>query len=368
MTNRGRWKTRLLAMATVCGIVLLLAVFWLARRVGLFSNALSIFLMVSALILLTRRGIDVARRRVRLDAYRRPRAHLPHLSSMLLRWVAPLSFAWAVDMAFVPAQFSEQEALQFRVLVWVAGGLLGLCALAPRERAWVRSDALFGALFALVAFDLARALAEPSADDALRLENPFEVEAYVLHGGPSGLLNHHAAIAQQAWALDVVLLTAEGRFVNGDKQRLESYPCFGALLTAPVSGRIAHVVSDRPDMPIGQVDREALAGNSISIEADAGRYVMLGHLQAGSIQVEEGQQVVTGQPIARCGNSGNTSLPHLHLQAQSGPVFSNEDPGLHTYPIQFVQAERVRGGNVTSAPFTVRRKDAVRPLSPSTAM
>jgi murein DD-endopeptidase MepM/ murein hydrolase activator NlpD len=118
-------------------------------------------------------------------------------------------------------------------------------------------------------------------------------------------------------------------------------------------------------MPIGQMDREALAGNTLTIEVDAERYVMLAHLQAGSILVEEGQQVVKGQPLARCGNSGNTSMPHLHLQAQSRPVFSNDDPGLHTYPIQFIEAERVRGGSVTSAPFGARRNDVIRPLQVS---
>jgi hypothetical protein len=365
MNDGWSWQKRLLLMATVLAVMLLLAAFWFARAVGALSNALFVFLCGGAVLLLTRRAVDIARRRITLDVYRRPRAHLAHLASMLLRFVAPLSFAWAVDVALLPAQFTQAEALQIRVFLWVAASLLALCALLPRERAWALSDAIFAVLLPLVAFDLARSLSEPVTTEAVQLQSPFAVDALVVHGGASQLINHHAGIAQQAAALDVLPLTPDGKFVDGDKQRLESYPCFGAVLRAPVSGRVAHVVRDRPDMPIGQMERAFPAGNTISIEGSSGRYVVLAHLQAGSIQVEVGQQVQVGQPIARCGNSGNTSWPHLHLQAQSGPVLSNEDPALLTYPVLFVQAERVRGSSVTSGPFAARRNDIIRPLSPS---
>ena len=35
----------------------------------------------------------------------------------------------------------------------------------------------------------------------------------------------------------------------------------------------------------------------------------------GSVGVAVGQQVVRGQQLAACGNSGNSTEPHLHLQA-----------------------------------------------------
>jgi murein DD-endopeptidase MepM/ murein hydrolase activator NlpD len=43
----------------------------------------------------------------------------------------------------------------------------------------------------------------------------------------------------------------------------------------------------------------------------------MGHLSPGGIQVKVGVQVTLGQQIAKVGNSGNTTEPHLHIQAQT---------------------------------------------------
>ena len=50
------------------------------------------------------------------------------------------------------------------------------------------------------------------------------------------------------------------------------------------------------------------------IETD-GVFVALCHLQRGTVSVAVGEQVEVGQELARCGNSGNSTEPHLHLQA-----------------------------------------------------
>jgi murein DD-endopeptidase MepM/ murein hydrolase activator NlpD len=89
-----------------------------------------------------------------------------------------------------------------------------------------------------------------------------------------------------------------------------------------------------------------------------GRFVLMAHLQKGSVLVAKGEIVRAGQPLAKCGNSGNTSGPHLHLQVQNQPDFSA--PGLITYPILFrdvacVRSERPRA----DAPFFVRRNDRI---------
>ena len=58
-----------------------------------------------------------------------------------------------------------------------------------------------------------------------------------------------------------------------------------------------------------------LAGNHVVIAiGSGGPYVLLAHLQQGSVQVQPGQAVTVGAPVARCGNSGNSTEPHLHLQ------------------------------------------------------
>ena len=59
------------------------------------------------------------------------------------------------------------------------------------------------------------------------------------------------------------------------------------------------------------------AGNVVVIELDNGLFVVLAHLRHGTVQVSEGDLVREGDPLALLGNSGNTTMPHLHLQVQT---------------------------------------------------
>jgi murein DD-endopeptidase MepM/ murein hydrolase activator NlpD len=47
-----------------------------------------------------------------------------------------------------------------------------------------------------------------------------------------------------------------------------------------------------------------------------GADVVLAHLQKGSLVVQDGDNIQVGQAIAKIGNSGNTSEPHLHIHAR----------------------------------------------------
>ncbi|MGO1885979.1 MAG: M23 family metallopeptidase [Citricoccus sp.] len=73
----------------------------------------------------------------------------------------------------------------------------------------------------------------------------------------------------------------------------------------------------------------AVIGNHVLIEVTtrpvagrtAGRtaVVALCHLHRGSVTVRVGQRVSPGEVVGRCGNSGNSTEPHLHLHAVDGP-------------------------------------------------
>jgi murein DD-endopeptidase MepM/ murein hydrolase activator NlpD len=64
----------------------------------------------------------------------------------------------------------------------------------------------------------------------------------------------------------------------------------------------------------------AIAGNHLVMRLQHGNaYVALVHLRAHSFQVAVGDDVITGQPLAECGSSGNSTQPHLHLQVMDGP-------------------------------------------------
>jgi hypothetical protein len=67
----------------------------------------------------------------------------------------------------------------------------------------------------------------------------------------------------------------------------------------------------------------AIAGNYLVIALpDSGAFVALVHLRAGSIRVAIGDEVRVGQPIADCGNSGNSTQPHVHVQVMDSQDLS----------------------------------------------
>jgi hypothetical protein len=189
------------------------------------------------------------------------------------------------------------------------------------------------------------------------LASPFDEVATVFHGGGSPLVNHHAALQQQHHALDVVL-APDGSEQVGDPATLEGWACFGAPLRAPAGGTVVAVRDDRPDMPIGQVDSEVIVGNHVVIELAPERYLMLAHLQQDSAAVAVGDAVRPGDLLGRCGNSGNTSQPHLHVQVQNKPTFSNADSELRTYGIRW---SRVQRAGAVLDEVAARRNDQLLP-------
>ena len=115
---------------------------------------------------------------------------------------------------------------------------------------------------------------------------------------------------------------------------------FGRPILSPVDGVVAAVHDGEPDHParrsqlalvpyaLGQAARArrgvaAVAGNHVIIAlGPTGPYVALVHLQVGSIIVATGQAVAAGQLLGSCGNSGNSTQPHVHVQ-----VMDNLDIG-----------------------------------------
>jgi len=108
---------------------------------------------------------------------------------------------------------------------------------------------------------------------------------------------------------------------------------FGRPLVAPISGTVVATLDGEIDhdasrspaayllFALGQAKRirsgiAAVAGNHVVIEASpGGPYVLMAHLQHGSLCVSAGQRIELGDPVGACGNTGNSTQPHVHLQA-----------------------------------------------------
>lgn len=67
----------------------------------------------------------------------------------------------------------------------------------------------------------------------------------------------------------------------------------------------------------------AVAGNHVIIALrESGAFAALAHLQAGSVRVAVGERVTAGQYVAACGNSGNSTQPHVHVQVMDSSDLS----------------------------------------------
>jgi len=145
---------------------------------------------------------------------------------------------------------------------------------------------------------------------------PFEDEWFVYWGGLTEAQNYHVREMSQQYAYDL-LMVKDGASYQGDPKKNESYFAFGKEILAPCNARIVQVIDSIPDNVPGVMNPEDLTGNTIVLQTDIGEYILFAHLQEGSILVEEGQEVVQGEVMARCGNSGNSTEPHLHLSLQN---------------------------------------------------
>ena len=74
------------------------------------------------------------------------------------------------------------------------------------------------------------------------------------------------------------------------------------------------------------------SGNFVRILHDDGTMGVYLHLMRGSVSVREGQRIASGTPIARSGNTGNSTGPHLHFVVQR-----NVGLALESIPFNFAQ-------------------------------
>lgn len=162
----------------------------------------------------------------------------------------------------------------------------------------------------------------PKADYAL----PFDGEWLTANGGVTKNTSHSWEILPQRFAYDFFIVDEEGGSYCGDKRDLHSYYCYGKAILAPADGVVVSIKTHFPDCRImsdGQTDPDTpdIGGNRIIIKHFSDEYSAICHLMPGSITVRKGQKVKRGDVIARCGNSGNTTEPHIHFQVQNTAHF-----------------------------------------------
>ena len=177
----------------------------------------------------------------------------------------------------------------------------------------------------------------PTAAD-VQLALPFRGSWLVRNSPARQVPSHGTDLFATTYAIDFVAVDGRRTARTRDWRALlateppERFIGFGQPILAPAAGTVVSVLDGEPDhaarrsqlalvpYALTQAARvrggpAAIAGNHVVLElAGGGRFVLLAHLRSGSVGVRPGRQVIEGEPLGACGNSGNSTQPHVHVQ------------------------------------------------------
>ena len=156
--------------------------------------------------------------------------------------------------------------------------------------------------------------------------------------------SHGTDLLASTYAIDFIGVDSSGR--SGSARDWRSFLAteppsrfvgFDRPLLSPGDGTIVTAHDGEPDhaarrsqltlipYALGQAGRfrrgvSAIAGNYVIIALrDSAVCVALVHLRRGSVSVSPGDSVHRGTQLATCGNSGNSTQPHVHIQLMTSP-------------------------------------------------
>lgn len=142
----------------------------------------------------------------------------------------------------------------------------------------------------------------------------------VSNGGRSVETNNHVRFAEGEGPKNQIYAYDFRRGHTREGKALEEYDVYGKEVISPGDGIVIQVINSAIDVLPGERDRAVGAGNTVIIDHGNGEYSVLCHFKYDSIQVKVGDHVSQGDLLGRCGNTGNTSEPHIHFHLQDGPL------------------------------------------------
>ncbi len=160
-------------------------------------------------------------------------------------------------------------------------------------------------------------------DDQVKLERnstkmilPFNEKWFVFWGGTTVKQNYHVAYNNQKYAYDLLILE-NGKSYHDDPKENKNYFVFGKEIISPCDAKVVTILTGVQDNIPGEMNPTQLTGNTIVLKTINNEYILFAHLKEGSVVVSEGQEIKQGELLGLCGNSGNSSEPHLHLSLQN---------------------------------------------------
>ncbi|RZK58588.1 MAG: DUF3887 domain-containing protein [Pedobacter sp.] len=155
------------------------------------------------------------------------------------------------------------------------------------------------------------------------MQLPFKGEWTVFWGGDTKEQNYHVAVNFQKNAFDIIINNPQGKSYKTDGKTNEDYYAFAQPLLAPSDGEIVLAVDGIKDNIPGKLNPMFTTGNSVLIKTKNNEYILFAHFKQNTISVKQGDRVKQGQQLGLCGNSGNSSEPHLHFHIQDAEDFYN---------------------------------------------
>ncbi|MBN2018777.1 MAG: peptidoglycan DD-metalloendopeptidase family protein [Sedimentisphaerales bacterium] len=155
------------------------------------------------------------------------------------------------------------------------------------------------------------------------LSLPFKGKWLVVWGGDTRELNQHHDFPNQQFAFDLLGVDDNGKTRKGQSNTNEDYFAFGREIISPADGNVTDVINGVRDNVPGSMNPYSALGNAVVIQNRENEVSILAHLKLDSIKVKAGDKVTKGQVIGLCGNSGNSSEPHLHYHLQNTPIIQD---------------------------------------------
>ena len=174
----------------------------------------------------------------------------------------------------------------------------------------------------------------------VQLSFPFKDGVYSPYWGGNGrassFMNYHFFSSKHKgaktnlsmkYAVDIEKLNKLGMSSKGLLPlELEGYEIYHQEILSPCDGNVVEVVDGlRNEMPWSGNYPYNVGNHVIIMKSDV--YVLLGHMQKGSIPVKVGDSVKTGDVIGKVGSSGMADQPHVHIQAMKvtgGSIWAGE--------------------------------------------
>ncbi len=159
---------------------------------------------------------------------------------------------------------------------------------------------------------------------------PFNNEWTVVWGGDTEELNYHVVSKAQQGAFDMVITDKEGNTHRTNGSSNEDYYCFNEEVIAPCDAVVVLAVDGIKDNNPGDLNPIYIPGNTVILKTANEEFLFFAHFKQHSVAVEDGQVVKQGDLLGLCGNSGNSTEPHLHFHTQNIEDM-NQATGAKTY-------------------------------------